>query len=490
MKSRHTATLSAILTALGCHAAQDADDARRRWLQDALIADNRDIMERDPSATAQKLAKMASSPYSFYRGTAPLFWADLTSPAAPALPTRSASPAAARVRLVGDPHPENLGTSRAEDGRILIDFNDYDASTWGPFYGDVRRLSMGFALIAAAAPDLLDAGAQVELAHATASAYAAEHARIARGEPTPPLLYPPGEGERDPRPLIADLVRRAARDGAAREELSDYTEVIEGRRRFALRVVEPPSPAGFKNDELIAATPEAQTALRAMWPAYVASLSGAFPAETLVIKDIAQRLGAGVSSYPLPRYYVLIEGPTSSPDDDRIVEAREVRDAPPLAGLNRPTMPRFAHNAARVVDAERALNAWPAADALLGHAALDTWSLRMRERAKHQKGVDVARIHDKLRAGEWRLSELLALADAAGRLLAQAHARGATLDGAPAHAAIWAVIEPDQAGFVEETTRGALDALALMLDDHARLRALIASEGALLGWRPAPAAPR
>jgi uncharacterized protein (DUF2252 family) len=479
------------LLLIACQSAQDAEDARRRWLQDALVADNRDLMERDPDATAQKLLKMASSPYTYYRGTAALFWRDQLQPGATGAPTRFLSPAAARVRLLGDPHPENLGTMRAPDGRMALDFNDLDASTWGPYHVDVRRLAMGFGLIGAMAPAHIDAAGEVELVHAVAAAYADEIARIAAEQPTAPLIYAAGEGAADPRVIIADLLRRAERDGAAREELDDYTELdAAGHRRLRRAVIEPPSDDGVIHDQLIEPTPAQLAALTASWPAYLPTTTVPTPAAHLAIKDVAMRLGAGVSSYPLPRYYVLVEGPTASPDDDLILEARECRDSVELAGLNRPALRRFPHNAARIVDAQRALNALPQADPLLGWTALDTWSLRVRERSKYQKGVDVTRIIERLDDATWRLEDVLALASASGRLLAQAHARGQTLDGDAGIHVISPLITPDPAGFIEETTRAAMDALGLLLDDHERLRRIIATDGPLLGWRPAPTAPR
>ncbi|HFE46035.1 MAG TPA: DUF2252 domain-containing protein [Nannocystis exedens] len=46
-----------------------------------------------------------------------------------------------------DPHLENIGSyRRSSDGLLVIDFNDFDAATYGPFHFDVRRLALSAAI--------------------------------------------------------------------------------------------------------------------------------------------------------------------------------------------------------------------------------------------------------------------------------------------------------------------------------------------------------
>ena len=68
--------------------------------------------------------------------------------------TAFGDPASSRVLLVGDPHPENIGTFRAADGTILVEWNDFDAAGYGPYEADVRRLAT--AMVVAAGDDTLD----------------------------------------------------------------------------------------------------------------------------------------------------------------------------------------------------------------------------------------------------------------------------------------------------------------------------------------------
>ncbi len=82
----------------------------------------------------------------------------------------------------------------------------------------------------------------------------------------------------------------------------------------------------------------------------------------------ARRIGAGVSSYAAYRFVVVLAGPTSSPDDDLLVELKETREGLIVPGLPRLAAAEWTSPAERAVDTQRRLQARPDADALLGHA--------------------------------------------------------------------------------------------------------------------------
>src|SRR5690606_28130920 len=62
------------------------------------------------------------------------------------------------------------------------------------------------------------------------------------------------------------------------------------------------------------------------WPDTLAAHD--YPAEAFELIDVARRIGPGVSSYPLLRYYAVLRGPTDTPDDDWLIEIKEVTDPP------------------------------------------------------------------------------------------------------------------------------------------------------------------
>ena len=73
------------------------------------------LMRADPAAFRAKYRKMARDPHAFYRGSACLFYADVTKQDDPFADERSG-----RIWVHGDLHVENFGTWRdAEDGHFL-----------------------------------------------------------------------------------------------------------------------------------------------------------------------------------------------------------------------------------------------------------------------------------------------------------------------------------------------------------------------------------
>src|SRR5574338_969719 len=95
--------------------------------------------------------------------------------------------------------------------------------------------------------------------------------------------------------------------------------------------------------------------VRASIDAWRATVATPSPIVASPVIGVARRLGAGVSSYPLLRWYVLLEGETAASDDDVMLELKEVRDPPPLPGLRRPIDAPYPRNGERVVMLAREL---------------------------------------------------------------------------------------------------------------------------------------
>lgn len=84
-----------------------------------------------------KWARMAASPFGFFRGAAPLMAMDLASHPATGL----------TVQLCGDAHVRNLGAYAAPDGHLVFDLNDFDETIAdAPWEWDVKRLATSFIL--------------------------------------------------------------------------------------------------------------------------------------------------------------------------------------------------------------------------------------------------------------------------------------------------------------------------------------------------------
>ncbi len=500
-------------------ACDPGDGARDQWLHNVVVLDNQVFFETEPELAGGKLAKMDLDLYAYFRGTAGCYARDLAQAGGPGyLPTDFLAEDAADVALIGDPHLENIGTylrrglrddlptdapdsdepagdSSARDGVLVVDFNDYDAATYGPFHFDVRRLALS-AAIASASIEALSPGfaeATVEAPRALTQAYVDEIERLQAGGADEPLTEESGELGT----ILADLVKKAREKGDDREELSDYTEIVDGERSLAVR--ENDAAISWRagsyshvvyDDEIAAVAADdlwiIKSVLEDTYPASVADPAMLEPvAETLRIKGVGRRLGAGVASYPVRRYYVLVEGPTDAIADDWILELKQVFDPLVVPGLEQAAGGRpFADNGERVVAMQRGLQGSTDNDALLGYGAAGGLTMRVRERTKYQRGVGVDRIAEKSAEGKWTADDYLDYARWAGRLLARAHARGVKRDGQPGLVAIAGALrgEGGGAGFVDETV-AFVDIYAPVVEgDALRFRALLESYGPALGY--------
>jgi uncharacterized protein (DUF2252 family) len=87
---------------------------------------------RDPQRLALKYKLLASSPSAFFRGTAHLFYEDLTG-----------APKAPLVWVCGDAHLENFGVYKGDNRLVYFDFNDFDEAGLAPATWELVRMLTG-----------------------------------------------------------------------------------------------------------------------------------------------------------------------------------------------------------------------------------------------------------------------------------------------------------------------------------------------------------
>src|SRR5260370_40166729 len=98
-----------------------------------ILAVNR---ERIASLVPIKMARMAASPFGYFRGNVPVMAADLG-------PMRSSG---IMVQICGDAHVRNLGAFAAPDGRLVFDINDFDETIRAPWEWDLKRMAASLVL--------------------------------------------------------------------------------------------------------------------------------------------------------------------------------------------------------------------------------------------------------------------------------------------------------------------------------------------------------
>jgi uncharacterized protein (DUF2252 family) len=99
---------------------------------------------REPERLALKYQAMCVSPFSFFRGTAHLFWEDLGA-------RKRALPDSPLVWACGDLHLENFGSFQGNNGLAYFDLNDFDEAALAPAMWEVSRF---VASVYVAAPTL------------------------------------------------------------------------------------------------------------------------------------------------------------------------------------------------------------------------------------------------------------------------------------------------------------------------------------------------
>ncbi|MFO0607865.1 MAG: DUF2252 family protein [Polyangiales bacterium] len=380
-------------------------------------------------AEARRVAQMAASPMAFYRATIELQrrdWEDASTGLA-----RTRFPLASlRAYGVGDAHVENFGTLLGRDGRVTLEVDDLDAA--GPVapLWDLRRLVVSLCLAARAAG--LPAAAWRDVVRDASLAYAAALT---------------GAEADASAPLLDDLLRRAARDAAARDELRELTVVGPEGRRLRRGLVD-----DVRLDDV---SSEALRELPALVARYRETLTSPPEPGVFTVLDAARSLGRGGATQGRGRLLLLLRGAGDGPDDDVIVEAKALDGAAET-------------EVARVLGARAALWTRPDADPYWGAAAWGRCPVQLRAETAAAKGVRVSRMRGAFAAPE----AMRALGRALGGRLGAIHRR--TLAGA--REALDAVAA-DPGGFADEQAAAALRYADQVVDDHARFRGLAAGAG-------------
>ncbi len=441
-------TAAVLILVASCASPEVAD--REQRIVTALADDNYLWALRDPELTRLKLVKMQRGPYEWLRGTASLFWRDLMEPGAERSASAFGDPESSRVLVVGDPHPENAGTFRAADGTMLVDWNDFDSTGYGPFTGDLRRLGAG--LVIAAEDDAIGA----ELVRRAATGYASQLAAIAAGQ----RAGATGMGE---HPLLDDELDTAKTRGDRNYALDEVAPARNGVRALAFGDLEPVAADGVFEDRLMPVSPAVadwiDRAIAQWYP-------GVLDAASAVIKLRSRRVGAGVSSYAAYRYNVVLEGPTTEVTDDILLEVKETREGVIIRGVPRLAAAEWSSPAARSVATQRRLQARADADPLLGHALVGGLSLKLRNREAYQRGINREDLTALAGGNAAERAQLADLAEIYGGMLARAHGQALTENAVTGASVIAPLLAGRESAFADDIVRLAADDAALVHADH------------------------
>lgn len=403
---------------------------RRRHVRECLREDHETRIAASSEEAEVKFDKLSDSLFSFFRGTALLFYRDMAGDDA-WMPT---------VLTLGDVHPENFGVMPNADNVPIFSVNDFDEAYYAPFTWDIKRGAVGF-MIAAETEGELKRKQQIKIVRHFVQGYVEDMQRLAR------------EGTEQDEEMRFDnapkLIRKLIED--ADEERAEW--LADGYLNE--------TGTGFQSNEELVPISSRRDEFQKVTDRLVSENDIEVPAraDRMRVKDVAIRQGQGTASLGLNRYYVLIEGPARDGTDDLIIEYKQARRSA-LSGLVPPSAYEMDSRAERISHAQEVQLV--RGDVFYGHIEFDGLSYMARERAPFRDDIDL----DDLSKSQWK-----DYAGICGRILARVHAlsdESGNIDY-DIEPAIVSAIGPQEL-FVADMLEFAAEAAERVRRDHAMFR--------------------
>jgi uncharacterized protein (DUF2252 family) len=349
------------------------------------------LMRADPAAFRAKYRKMARDPHAFYRGTACLFYNDVTSET-----DDWSDHGAERIWIHGDLHVENFGTYLNSDGRLIFDVNDFDEAYVGRFTWDLQRFAASLALVAwqKALPE--DAIRKLIARYARSYLAQVNHYVSSDDDNDFAIRLDNADG-----PVLAAL--EAARTMRRADLLDGVTVMQRGTRRFG----EDDSTRRLSRGE--------RAEVVAAFRAYLDTIpeSKRFDRELFYeLRDVVGKTGFGIGSAGLPAYNVLVEGYSQALDNDVVLSMKQA-NVPALSRFvdTSEVDAYFEHEGHRTVVSQRALQVHT--DPLLGHTRIDGVGYVVSEVSPYQVDLDWGEVNEP--------ADMRAVVDLLGRATAKIH---------------------------------------------------------------------
>jgi uncharacterized protein (DUF2252 family) len=401
-----------------------------------------ELIEADARAFRRKFRKMAASPFAFYRGSAPLFYADVARLDDPWADERTS-----RVWIQGDLHAENFGTYMDAAGILVFDVNDFDEAYVGHFTWDLRRMAASLALLGFA--KALSDEAISRMIGTYAGSYLDQVRAFATGDRDSEfrLTLENTEG------VLHDVLLRARL--STRVSLLEGTTTVEGaERRFS-------SGAGVRRLE-----DDERQEVEAAFAAYLDTIPEVKRQHSVsyAVKDVVGRAGFGIGSAGLPAYSLLVEGRTQALENDVVLSIKQGNVAAASRVVSdRPVERYFEHQGHRTAVSQRALQAH--ADPWLGWCELRGVGQVVAEVSPYEADIDWDVVSD--------LDEVLDLLGYLGEATAKVHCVSdagseQTLVDFQTEEAILTVVDGREDEFYEDLVTFGRAYGELARDDHRR----------------------
>lgn len=379
------------------HRVKDTRDVLRKYVIETILNEFDDqCMGLDREKRKLKYTKMMESPFRFFRGSAYLFYYDMTK-----IPFPYHTDQNKPTWIQGDLHMENFGAFQNEKGEIVYDVNDFDEGYIGSYLYDVLRMATSIALYCEAQG--LSEEQQKGRIETYLDAYYDQLKRFKKGKDDPFTLTFTENNTKGPiKKLLKKLAKRQ------REHLLKDITILneENKRVFSW------------SEEIQPLNVEERKLLESLTESYFNSLDQEDQKDIsyYTIKDIAIKHGTGTASIGLDRYYILIEGEKElNGEDDLVLEVKEVRT--PIPAYFLPYRDKFwgkyEHQGKRVVATQKAMHHLE--DPFLGYLTMDGREFYVRERSPYKKKVKASQLDT--------VEDFDAVLEIMGRVTAKIHSR-------------------------------------------------------------------
>jgi uncharacterized protein (DUF2252 family) len=418
------------------------DERRTQQIIDVLDDAFAGLMRSDPVAFRVKFRKMAMDPIAFYRGTACLFYADVTARKDPWVDERSGN-----IWIHGDLHAENFGTYMNADGRLTFDVNDFDEAYIGHWTWDLQRFAASLALTG-----WRKALPEEEIRKLIG--------RYLRGYLAQVDVYRKATDDEDDFTLNLDntdgpilTLLQKARLRTRVDLLDGTTSTESGVRLFretgTVRKLGKTEERKVRKafDDYLQTIPSSKKVNRRLF---------------YEVRDIVGKTGFGIGSAGLPAYNVLVEGHNQSLDNDVVLSMKQANIPAVSRFVDSGKVERyFDHEGHRTVVSQRALQSHT--DPLLGWTALDGTGFVVSELSPYELDLDWAELNEP--------KEIASVVEQLGRATAKVHCASdedsdQSLVNFQVEEAVAVCVEGRRKAFVADVTEFAVEYAARVHRDH------------------------
>ncbi|OLR92857.1 DUF2252 domain-containing protein [Actinokineospora bangkokensis] len=345
---------------------------------------------RHPDLVPLRVGRMVASPFAFFRGSAGLMAEDLAAGARTGV----------EGQICGDAHAANFGLFGTPEGRVVMDINDFDETTTGPWEWDLKRLATSLVLAGR------EGGVGEKACRDAAEDVVRSYRKTMKTLAEQPFLESWGalgdesvlHGARA-HALIDDFeeaARKAGRNTSSRVVARWARPDQDARLRF---VPDPPVLAAVPPDvadDVVAALPEYAESLRESRRNLLARYA---------VSDVAHRV-VGTGSVGFRNYLVLLRG---NGDEALVLQVKEAPGSAVAAALGHGPAK---HEGKRIVHGARLVQA--ETDILLGWTTVRDRHYIVRQFRNRKGEIDATTL------GAGHLDDYGRLS---GALLARAHTR-------------------------------------------------------------------